>query len=254
MSGPKARDTNAAARAVTPPVASSSRRARVAATASASDASLSTAWVSSSSCRPSAARHRPTATSPSSVRAVPRREQHGAALLASGREPRTARRVERGVLPQHAGLELLERGRGLEPERLDEGGASRAEHLERLGLPAGAVERDHQLAAQALVERMLAHEPLELGDELGAAAELELGLEALLRDREAQLAQALDDRPRERLEREIGERLAPPEGERLPVEPDGRLGVAGRERRARGLARAVRRSRGRARPARTRMR
>ena len=59
---------------------------------------------------------------------------------------------------------------------------------------------------------MLGHELLELGDELGAAAELELGLEALLRDRQPQLAQALDDRPRERLEREIGERLAPPDG------------------------------------------
>ena len=64
--------------------------------------------------------------------------------------------------------------------------------LERLGLPAGAVERDHQLAAQTLVERMLRHELLELGHELGPSSELEFGLEALLRNREAQLAQPLD--------------------------------------------------------------
>ena len=109
------------------------------------------------------------------------------------------------------------------------------ERLERLGLAAGAVERDHQLAAQALVERMLAHETFELGHELGAAAELELCIEALLRDGQAELAQALDDRPRERLECEIGERLTPPDAERLPVEADGRRGVAGRERRSRCL-------------------
>ncbi len=133
----------------------------------------------------------------------------------AGRDPRPAPAGERGILLEHPGLQLLERRRGLEPERLDQRGAPGAEHLERLGLPAGAVERDHQLAAQALVERMLRHELLELGHELGAAAELELGLEALLRDRQAQLAQALDHGTRERLEREIGERLAPPQGERL---------------------------------------
>ena len=57
----------------------------------------------------------------------------------------------------------------------------------------------------------------------------------MLRDRQAQLVQALDDRPRERLEHEIRERLAPPDGERFAVEPDGLLGVADRERRARCL-------------------
>ena len=86
-------------------------------------------------------------------------------------------------------------------------------------------------AAQSLVERVVEHELLELGHELRAAAELELGPEASLRDREAQIAQALDHRTGERLEREVGQRRAPPLGERLPVEPDGRLGVARLPRR-----------------------
>jgi hypothetical protein len=68
---------------------------------------------------------------------------------------------------------------------------------------------------------------LEARDELGAAAALELRFEAFLRDRQANLAQPLDDRPRERLEHEICERLAPPHGERFAVEPDSRLGVSG---------------------------
>ena len=161
MSGPKARDTNAAARAVTPRPRARHGCARVAATASASDASLSTAWVSSSSCRPRRGqararrrRARPAARRPRAAsRTVRCSSRAGASRGRLGA-------VERGILQQHAGLQLLERGRGLEPERLDQGGASRPEHLERLGLPAGAVERDHQLAAQALVERMLASRAL----------------------------------------------------------------------------------------------
>ena len=177
----------------------------------------------------------PDPDEPVELRPVPRCEQHRAAIPGRRRKPRMARTRESGVLLQDPGLELLERGRGLEAERLDQGRASRAELLERLGLAAGAVERDHQLAAQALVQRVFRDELLELWDESGAAPELELRFQALLRDRQAQVAQALDDRPRERLEHEICERLATPYGERVPVEPHGLLGVTGCERRTRCL-------------------
>ena len=166
---------------------------------------------------------------------VPCGKQHGPRLLRFRGPPRAGLSVERGILQEDPRLELLQCGHGLEPERVYQRGATLAEHLERLGLSAGAVERQHQLAAQALVQRMLRHDLLELRDEHRAAAELELGVEALLQHRQTQTAQALDDRHRERLEREIRERLAPPDRERFPVELDGRLRVATAERRSRSI-------------------
>ena len=227
-SGPKSRDTKAAARAAMPAAASSvAPRARrgdgVCERPLALDGLREQQLVpfEAGEAPPDCDEPVPAPCRPAQ-RAAPCGEPARAGASCGPLGPR-----QRGVLLQHAGLELLQRRRGLEAEGLDQGGASRPERLERLGLPAGAVERDHQLAAQPLVEWMLGHELLELGDELRAAAELELGFEALLRDRQANLAQPLDDRPRERLEHEIGERLAAPHGERFPVEPDGRLGVPG---------------------------
>jgi hypothetical protein len=46
-------------------------------------------------------------------------------------------------------------------------------------LPARAIEREHQLRAKTLAQRMLANESLELGDELRMAAEREVGLDPL---------------------------------------------------------------------------
>ena len=164
-------------------------------------------------------------------RVVPGGQEHGPDGLLRGGDVGATGRVEAGILLENAPLELLQRGGGFESERLDERGAPCPEPLEGVRLPPGAIQGDHQLAAQSVVERVVEHELLELGHELRAAAELELGPEASLRDREAQIAQALDDGTGERLEREVGQRRAPPLGERLPVEPDGRLGVARLPRR-----------------------
>ena len=59
--------------------------------------------------------------------------------------------------------------------------ARRLVGLERLGLAAAAVQREHQLAAQVLAQRVLSHQRLELADELGVAAEREVGLDARAR-------------------------------------------------------------------------
>ena len=66
--------------------------------------------------------------------------------------------------------------------------------LERLGLSARAVEREHQLAAQALAMGVLRDQRLQLADQLGVAAERKVGLDALLERREAQVVEpaALD--------------------------------------------------------------
>ena len=85
------------------------------------------------------------------------------------------RRLEPRVLAQDRLLELAQLCPRLEPELLVERAPSLAVGLERVRLPARAVERKHELGARALVEGTLGDRRLQLGDELGVAAQLELG-------------------------------------------------------------------------------
>ena len=87
--------------------------------------------------------------------------------------------------------------------------------LQRLGLTPRSVEREHQLAPQALPQRVLRDQRLELADELSAAAELEVGVDPLLERLQAQLLEPADLGLGERLEGEVGERWAAPQRERL---------------------------------------
>src|SRR5205085_12634652 len=86
---------------------------------------------------------------------------------------------------------------------------------ECLGLPSRPVEREHQLRTKSLPQRVLLDERLELADERPMPTERQLGLEAVFERREPQFFEARYLRLRERLERDVGERLAAPELERL---------------------------------------
>ena len=125
------------------------------------------------------------------------------------------RQVQARVLTEDAQLELLERRPGVDAELLDERPASALEHVQRVGLPAAAVEREHQLAAQALAKRVLRDERLELRHQLVMAAERQVGVDAILDRRETELLQPGDLALRERLVPELGQRLPAPERERL---------------------------------------
>ena len=87
--------------------------------------------------------------------------------------------------------------------------------MQRVRLPPAAVEREHQLSAQALAERVRGDERLELGDELVVAAERQVAVDALLERAQAQLLEAGDLALRERLVVQVRQRLAAPERERL---------------------------------------
>ena len=78
---------------------------------------------------------------------------------------RAAERGERRVLAQDRALQLAQPRARLEPELLHEPGARVAIDRQRLLLAPRAVEREHQLAAQLLAQRMLARERVELGDQ-----------------------------------------------------------------------------------------
>ena len=87
--------------------------------------------------------------------------------------------------------------------------------LERVGLAAGAVEREHQLAAKPLPERKPVDERLELGHEVSGASELEVGVDAALQGIEPQLLEAADLVLGEGLEGEVGEGRSSPERQRV---------------------------------------
>ena len=92
--------------------------------------------------------------------------------------------VEARVLPQDRAVQLAEGRARLDPELVHERAASVLVGLERLRLPAGAIEREHQLRAQTLAQRILGDERLQLADELGVEPGLEVGVDALLEHRQ----------------------------------------------------------------------
>ena len=125
------------------------------------------------------------------------------------------------VLSQHPPLELLQRGRGIDPEPVDQRAARGLVGLERLRLPTRAIQGDHELAAQALAQRVGGDVGLQLCHEVGTAAELEISRKALLGRREAQLVESRSLVADEVLVGEVGKCRPAPQRER----PGQRLGA-----------------------------
>ena len=98
-----------------------------------------------------------------------------------------------GSCARIACCELAKRPAGLDAELVDEDASRVLVGLERVRLPPAAVEGEHQLAAQALAQGVLADQRLELADELGMGAKRKLGLNPLLKRRDAQLVEPAGD-------------------------------------------------------------
>ena len=113
-------------------------------------------------------------------------------------------------------LEILQHPGRLEPELVDERAPRVLVDRQRLGLPAGAIEREHERPARPLAEWMLANERLEFPDQTSVPAERELGLDPLLEGFELQLIEAEDLAGRKALRSEFAERPAAPERESFP--------------------------------------
>ena len=137
-----------------------------------------------------------------------RRRRHPTACRRAG-----ARCGQRRVLRQDPAFEVAELGPGLETELGVEVGAALPVARERVGLPAGPIERGHQLRAKALPERMLGHEPVEIRDELLMPAEPQPGLAPPLDALEPELLQPQRLGSSEELAAELAENIASPQGE-----------------------------------------
>ena len=127
------------------------------------------------------------------------------------RAPRHARPVELGILLQDLRLEPPESLSRLEPELVDEESAAALVRVERVGLASRAVQREHELRAQAFSQGVGLDELLEVGDELRVAADGKLGIESILERRQAKLLEPRDLGLGECLVGEILQRRPAPE-------------------------------------------
>jgi hypothetical protein len=139
-------------------------------------------------------------------------------------------RVEHGLLAQDRLLDRPQARSRFEAQLLDVVAPRFPIRLQRLSLAAGAVEGEHELAAQPFAERVLGDESLQLRDQRRASADAELRLDALLERGEPQLLEAFDLHPRERFEGEVAERPAAPQRQRLVQLVQGTFRRVGRKR------------------------
>ena len=140
--------------------------------------------------------------------------------------------IERGILLQDRRLELPQPPARLDPELLDQRATRSSVRIQGLGLAPGPVEGEHELLAGALAKRLRGDERLKLADELGMSPAVEVGLDAILEDRESELLEARDLPLGEVGEGDLRERRATPERERLPQLARRRGWIAGGKRLA----------------------
>ena len=85
--------------------------------------------------------------------------------------------VEVRRLGEDVGLEAAQVGPGFDPDLLGQDPPGLGQRAQRVGLPAGPVERERQVPVQPLAERVGGDRGLEVADELAPAAEGEPGVE-----------------------------------------------------------------------------
>ena len=126
-------------------------------------------------------------------------------------------------------MELAKLGTGLDAKLLGDGSARVTVDVQRLRVPAGAVESLHQQQPQGLAQRVVGQQPAQLGNGLDVPAEGQLGGDAKLDGVQAQLGEPVRLGFDQRGGGDIGQRLAAPEAERLSKCPRRALRIAGAE-------------------------
>ena len=88
------------------------------------------------------------------------------------------------------------------PARVPEGG-------QRVGLTAGAVQRQHEQAAQPLPQRMVGDEVPQFRDQVGVIADREVKLDAFLQDADARFGEPVALRVQVWAVQTVADRSAP---------------------------------------------
>jgi hypothetical protein len=139
------------------------------------------------------------------------------------------RRAGQGrVLAQDRGLQVAQRLARVDAEVVGEGLAQPVVRGQRVGLPAGPVQREHELPVDLLVERLLPGQPLQVRYQLGVLAERELGVDQRPLGVQPHLVQPARLLVRQGDAGQVGQRAAAPQRERGAQVPDplGRVGRA----------------------------
>ena len=131
---------------------------------------------------------------------------------------------------QDRALELLQGTPRLKAEPVQQFTPSVLISLERVGLPTRAVQREHQLSAKALAQRMLADQRLELAHQPRVLARREVRVDPVLEHDQTSLLEPRGLRLGERLVGEIAQRGTPPHRECLAQNSGRRQRVAVLER------------------------
>jgi hypothetical protein len=141
-------------------------------------------------------------------------QRHGAPPRAGCDQP-TGRAVELRVLAQDRVVEAPQLGARLEPHLVEQDPTGMPERLQRVRLPAAAVQGEHPLAVQPLAQRVLADQVVDVDDHRlvvpGGERDIDLGLARP----QPQILQPPDLGRGERLVGEIIQRRPPPQRERL---------------------------------------
>ena len=138
--------------------------------------------------------------------------------------------VQGRVLREDRQVELPQLRARLDRQLVDQQRADGAVALQRVGLPAAAVQGEHQLPAESLPQRMFGDELSEFGAQGRVPPSGQLRLDAVLDHPQAERFETLHLEPGERLGLQVSERTAAPQRLRFPQQGRGPGRVTVRER------------------------
>ena len=101
------------------------------------------------------------------------------------------RQVQPSILSQDRRFQIAQRRPRLDGQLAAEERTQPPVHAERVGLAAAAIQREHQLSVELLVERVIPGERLEIRQDLPVLTQREPGLHQLPAGPQPQLLQAL---------------------------------------------------------------
>jgi hypothetical protein len=113
--------------------------------------------------------------------------------------------IEGRIVLEDRSFKCAQAGSGLDPKLLGQHRARIPVCLERVRLPSGSIQRNHQLASQPLAEGMRPDQLLDFGNHFGISPECQIGLNALLERDYPELFKSSNRSLGERLVREVCE-------------------------------------------------
>ena len=122
--------------------------------------------------------------------------------------------IQRPILVQDAILEFTQLARRVDPELLHEQLAAVSIDRECVGLATAPIQRQHEMSAQTLVERVVGHPGLEFIEHLTMVSGGKLRLRCLFHDRDAFQLQSRGHSGVLHVNRQPGQRLTAPEAQR----------------------------------------